>query len=573
MPKTLKDIVKNSNDIYFIKVEKPSGKDKYNHSTWKFKMEDPRWTDESFKDYRFKTVHLRRDNGFFLAYKSDESNAYFVDPHRSMYRNSISKYVYGLVDYSVKTNDISYTKNDPSVRITKGEMRQNRIDNFLDLCYYYRDYTAIGTGLTRDLRNLVVLDIDVDCTRQDNKTEINNLLLLFAKHNALPDFYIFNNESKHIQLQWVIKDLQYKDINEDTVSSIINELKNSSEKNTEVDYRKTDFTEISRDGVKYRRYTRSLCDIVSKKKFGDKNYTFWKAKNPMSALIQTYGLELRMPYYEDNEIRYRSDEEMNTIFSSKESRKLYYEQSPTLDEWYSKLKEILDPLVEKISEKKVMKIADANDVTEIKEEKVERKKTVVKGDFGTSRNTFVMEYTKYITKKLAKKYGYRKKSDFASLDHKDFNIFRTEVLNDVKQEFKRRDEQYGGVWPDTTNISSFTNTEFMKAFNSSFNYIVQNNKDISFTDENRKHSLLVRTMKKDIKLIVVDRIRRSNTKITRKDLLKEVNTELKKLMIKTTTIGSLKRFISESEKLSDEERTRLYGCLNKQKEWVASIKP
>ena len=82
MVRTLKDIIKNSNDIYEIRVNKPSRRD---HSTWEFKMIDPRWTDESFKDYTFKTVHLRRDNGFFLAFKSDESNAYFVDPKRAMY--------------------------------------------------------------------------------------------------------------------------------------------------------------------------------------------------------------------------------------------------------------------------------------------------------------------------------------------------------------------------------------------------------------------------------------------------------------------------------------------------------
>lgn len=572
MPKTLKDILKNSTDLYQIEVIKPTGNEKYNHSAWTYNMKDSRWSDESFKDYTFHPVFLRRDNSFFLAYKSDESNAYFVDPKRSMYRNSIKTYVNVLIDYSVKTNDVSYTKDQPSFRITKGEMKHKKIDNFLDLCFAYRDYTAIGTGYTRDIRNLIVLDIDVDCSKQDNAEELNNLLILFAEHKSLPDFYIFNRKSKHIQLQWVIKDLQYKDINGETVNNVINELLKETNTNREVDHRKIDFTEISKDGIKYRRYTRALCDIVKKRKFGDKNYTFWKAKNPMSALIQVDELELRMPYYEDGEIKYKSDEEMNLLFSSKDARRLYYNASPTLDEWYEKLKDFMDPLVEKVSEKKVMKIDDANDVTEIKEETKSERKKDTHGEFGESRNTFVMGYTKYVTKKTAKKYGYRNNGDFVELKHEDFNTFRKEVYGLVLDEFNRRDREYGGIWPDTTNISPFTASEFKKTFNTSFNYIIQNNKDYSYTDENRKHSQQLRGIKSDIKLIVVDRIRRSNTKITRKELLNEVNQELKSLLIKTTTMGSLKRFIAESNELTDEDRVKLYGYLNKQKEWVASIK-
>ena len=297
MVKTLKDIIKNSNDIYQIRVEKPSERD---HSTWSFEMVDPRWTDESFKDYTFKPVYLRRDNGFFLAYKSDESNAYFVDTQRSMYRKSVSTYVKVLVDYSVKSNDLSLTKNDPSVKITQGKMKKKGIENFLDLCYEYRECTAIGTGYTRDVRNLVVMDIDVDCTKPDNREDVNNLLLLFAKYNSLPDFYIFNHQSKHIQLQWLIQDLQYKDINNEVVTNITNELNNDPNKNRELDYRKIDFTEISQLGIQYRKYTLALCDINPRRKFGDKNYTFWKAKNPMSALAGIYELELKMPYYSDH---------------------------------------------------------------------------------------------------------------------------------------------------------------------------------------------------------------------------------------------------------------------------------
>ena len=56
MGKTLKEIVENSNDLYMINIIKPNGKEKYNRSLWKYEMVDPRWVDDSFKDYTFKPV-------------------------------------------------------------------------------------------------------------------------------------------------------------------------------------------------------------------------------------------------------------------------------------------------------------------------------------------------------------------------------------------------------------------------------------------------------------------------------------------------------------------------------------
>ena len=566
MAKTLKEIIKNSTDLYEISVLK---KNNHDRSTWEFVMKDPRWTDDSFKDYTFKTVHLRRGEGFFLAFKSNESNAYFVDVKRSMYKKSIPTYVGGLVDYSVKTNDVSITKDKPSFRVTMGEMRKKKIDNFLDLCYTYRDYTAIGTGYTRNIRNLVVMDIDVDCTKPDNRTELHNLLLLFAKYNSLPDFYIFNSKSNHVQLQWLIKNLEYKDISNEVVNNVITELINSQDKNCEVDYRKTDFTEISELGILYRRYTMALCDIVRKKKFGDKSYTFWKAKNPMSALIQKDGLELKMPYYEDGEIQYRTDEEMNLMFSSKEERQKYFNKAPDLFEWYDKLSELMDPLVKKITEKKVMKIEDAKDVSEIKPDEKFGKK--LNGDgLGKSRNTYVLNVTRLITRKVAKEYGCRTNEDFKKLPHETFNTIKKEVYGIVYNNFKKEDEKYGGIWPETSNISSFTPSEFKKAFDSSFSYSTQHINDYIYTDEERKHSRLKRGLRKDMKLFMVDKLRRNNTKIKREDLLREVNKSLKKIHVKEISMGSLKRFIAESNELTDEERNILHESFDRRKQYLKS---
>jgi hypothetical protein len=280
-------------------------------------------------------------------------------------------------------------------------------------------------------------------------------------------------------------------------------------------------------------------------------------------------LELMMPYYEDGEVKFRTDEEMNMMFFTKDARKKYFDNAPTLSEWYSKLSELMDPLVDKITDKKVMKIDDAKDITEIKETVKTEKKKKSDNDCGESRNNFVIEYTRYVTSRLAKEYGCRKMEDFKKMSHETFNTFKKEVYSRVYQKFKEKDEGYGGVWPGTTNISKFTNSEFKKAFDSSFTYVIQNNNDYaSYTDENRKHSQLLRKWKSDLKLIVVDNIRRHNTKITRKELLNEANKYLQKIYINKISMGSLKRFIAESKELTDEQRVDLNDKLNVRKEKI-----
>lgn len=559
MPKTLKEIVQNSSDLYFIRVEKPTGFARHNRNTWKYTMIDPRWTDDSFKTYKFKTVHLRRDNSFFMAYKSNESNAYFVDAKKAMFRTSVNKYVNGLVDYSVKTNDISTTKNEPSFKITQREMQQHGIDNFLDLCYAFRDYSAIGTGYTRDIRNLVVLDIDVDCTKPDNKEEIHNILLRFARRNCLPDFYVFNTNTNHVQMQWLIKDLQYKEIDKNAVETITKELYMDPVKNKELDFRKTDFTKISGLGFEYRLFTYALCDISTKRKFGDKQYTFWKAKNPMAALIGGYGLELKMPYYANGEINFLSDEQKNILFSSKEERQRYMDEAPDIIEWYQKIADIMDPLVKNVSKKKVEKTEDAEDVYEIKKDsKRGKKQKKEKKSYGESRNTFVIQCTRSTTWEIAKRYGCRKKEDIGRLKHDIYNTFKKEVYSTVYLQFKEKDKGYNGVWPDTTNLSAFSISEFRKAFESAFSYAIQNINNFSYSDEDRQKSQASRKHRKNIRLAVVDGIRmKKNTKTSRTELLKEVNKELQKRKVKPISLGSLKRYISESNSLTDEDRNKL----------------
>ncbi len=71
---------------------------------------------------------------------------------------------------------------------------------------------------------------------------------------------------------------------------------------------------------------------------------------------------------------------------------------------------------------------------------------------------------------------------------------------------------------------------------------------------------------------MVDKIKNTSTKITRKELLNEVNRCLKELRIRAISMGSLKRFIAESNELTDEERQRMNEILDERKQYFNSKK-
>lgn len=550
MAETIKNIIDKYEDLHLIHIIKH---DKVDKSTWEFEVPDNDCTlagcCDSLSNYNYKCVTLRRGNHFFLAYKfifgNDEE--YYVDPRIANHRMSPEKYVNGLIDYSVLSNDISETKNTPSFKVTKKSMISKKIYNFLDLCYYFRDYSAIGTGYTRDLRNLVVMDIDLDCTRDDISQELNGLLMKFAECHSIPNFYIFNKESKHVQLQWLIQDYQYKDINQQLKDSVISDLRQDINKNKEITLFGTDFTKIDEPGIWYRKYTLSLCDIVKKRKFGDKNYTFWKAKNPMTALMGYYNLELRMPYLSAGEIKYLSQDDMMEIFSSRTLRTKYFDSSPDMNTLYENTRTLVDPYIENISDKQAKKKLDEDD----KQTKKREKKI-----YGESRNNFVLHYTRNSTWEFAKKYGYRTLTDINSLDQKQLKALRDEVRKDVKNKFKSEDLKYQGHWPDTTNLSEYSNEEFKTTFNSSFNFALKKLNISTYDDEQRKKSQESRHLKKNMRLIIVDKLRQKN--VSRDELLKLVNRTLKKCGQKEISLGSLKRYISESKSMSDEQRKHIY---------------
>ena len=136
--------------------------------------------------------------------------------------------------------------------------------------------------------------------------------------------------------------------------------------------------------------------------------------------------------------------------------------------------------------------------------------------------------------------------------------------------FKDADKSYGGIWPETTNRSVFTTADFKRAFDSAFLYSIQNINNFSYSNEDRQKSQKSRCLRKEIRLSLVDAIKNRSTKITRKELLEKVNKELRTLYVKPISLGSLKRFIAESNDLTDNERQRLKNILNTRRDYVNS---
>lgn len=557
MKKTIKDIINENEDLHFIQINKINKRDK---KTWSFTITDSTseysGLHDKLSNYKFQIVTLRRGNHYFLSYKIyfDNKFEYFVDTRKSNHRSNTSEYVDSTIDYLVYSNDISIMKNDSSFKFTKREMNQKHIDNFLDLCAYFGEYSAIGTGITRDIRNLIVMDIDVDCTKESNKNALNDLLLKFARCNTLPDFYIFNNESKHVQLQWLIKNLKYKIIDDNIKNEVIENLLKDVNKSKEVNLKGTDFTKLNNDGLSYRFFTLALTDIVPKHKFGDKNYTFWKAKNFYSAYLGLYGLELRVPLYDGHEIYYMSQEEMDYNFSTKEGRHRYYEEALDFDEIIKRTNNLVKIYIDKILPKKRKEIENIKD-EEIEDTEVQNKK------YAKSRNHFVFVCTRETTWEIARKSGFRKYEDISNLLPFDYNLFKKKIYRTVKKRFKDEDKKYNGHWPDTVNMSKYNDSEFDSTFNSSFDFGIHNLNCTGYTNEQRTKSANTRGIGKDVKLSLVDYTRTNNVKISRDDLLNEVNRILILSGQKKISLTSLNRYIKESKQMNNDDRIKLYNCI------------
>lgn len=564
--KTLRDIVKEDNKLRFFNLIKHY---KYDKNTWEFQVIDERspysGVIDYLSNYRYQITTMRINNHFFIVYKiymtDGEEPEYFVDIKKANHRNSIEKFVNSTAEYSVYSNDISTVKNAPSFKVSKREMKYLKINNFLDLCHEYGHFSAIGTGLTRDIRNLIVLDIDVNCDTDSNKCEINRILLEFAKCNALPDFIIKNNETHHSQMQWLVKDVVYKTIDQTVIKNHINTLKEDTNKRKELNFFGINFMELTQWGVDYRKFSTALTCISKKHKFGDKNYKYWKAKNFESARLGLYNLELIMPYYKNGEIKYLTKKEIDILLETKDARQQYFDESPTIIELYQKTKHLINEYIEKIDDKKIKRIKDEDVELEenIRKNKILlSKEDIEKGDFGKSRNTFVLNCTRTITWRQAREHNFRSSKDIISLNDKEQKKFKNEIHSIVKEMFNRMNEKYNGRWPDTTNYGKYPKEEFESTFNNSYTYAISTINDYYYTDEQREQSLESRRLSKNINLCVINDIKSEYGKIKREILLKETNNILKKNGLKIISLGSLKRYLSELKNMSVEDKRNMY---------------
>lgn len=564
--KTLRDLVLEDDKLRLFNLTKYN---KYDKNTWEFEIIDERSPYAGvvgyLTDYRYQMTTLRHNSHFFLIYKvyitDGEEPEYLVDIKKANHRVSVEKFVNSTAEYSVYSNDISTVKNAPSFKVSQREMKYQKIDNFLDLCYAYGNFSAIGTGITRDIRNLVVLDIDVNCDTEVNKAEVNRILLEFAKCGALPDFIIKNHETHHIQMQWLVKDVVYKVIDPNIVKTHIKTLKEDINKKKEINIFGNNFMELTKWGVDYRKFSTALTCISKKNKFGDKNYRFWKAKNYESARLGLYNLELLMPYYRNGEVKYLSKEEIDSLLDTKEARKEYFDEAPTIVELYQRTKHLVNEHIEKIDDKKIKRIKDED--VEL-EESIKRnreslsKEDIENGNFGKSRNTFVLNCTRAMTWRVAKEHKFRSYTDIMSLSDREQKKFKNEIHSIVKELFNRTDKKYNGRWPDTSNHGRYPKEEFESTFNTSYSYAISMINDFYYTDEQREQSLESRRLSRSVNMCVVNDVKSKYMKIKREDLLKETNDILKENGHKPISLGSLKRYLKDLKTMTEDDKKEMY---------------
>lgn len=560
MGETLRDVIGRSGDLFIFQINKNND---FDRTTWDFKVTDK--NSELFgmsdklcsRDYRIVT--LRRGDHFFIAYKMQipsGKKVYFVDVRKSNHKTSVRKYIDSLVNFYMKSNDISYRKDDSSFKVSQIKMRSLGIGNYVDLCHYFREYSAVGIGLTRDVRNLIVLDIDVDCRIPENRAELERILVLFGENGMIPDFEIHNNTNGHIQLQWLIQSHQYKKKCETQIDELVSKLESDKNRNREVGniMVNCNFTEDTEGSDEYRFLTKSLTCVSDKPKFGDKNFTFWKAKNFCTALYRLQNLELKMPRYKDGKITYLSQDEMVDMFSTKEKRKEYFDKAPEFSEIFSKSTPFLTEYCTD---------SDRDDFDEDDETlTLDTDREYVRDEMcEDSRNNFVFGRTKTVTWDICREMNLKSAEDIAKLPKPEIRKLENTVHKKVKEEYNRLDSKYGGGrWPGTSNSKPFSVKEFESAFQMAFNFAKCKFNNISkYSDEQREKSRNERGLKKDMKLVLVDYFRNKDKDIKREDLLKTVNKTLEKSGQKKISLSSLKRYIAISKSMGDEERKELYS--------------
>ncbi|MCM1217708.1 MAG: hypothetical protein NC548_24715 [Lachnospiraceae bacterium] len=531
-------------------------KSKYS-SDWTFTVNDETSKlhgvhNEPLKNYDYVTTTLLRNGEYFIAYKikhvNDDTYEYFVDPRKCNHRTTTDKFINGIIDYRVFSNDISRMKNDPSFKFSKKEMYNKHITNYIDLCCEFKEYSSIGSGLTRDVRNIIVQDIDEDCTKPENKQELENLILTYSKYNWVPDFIIYNDESKHVQLQWLVKDCVYKNINPKVIEQVKKTLDSKKDNNREINIFEYDFTNLTEEGLKYRKFTRALTYVSKRNNFGDRNYTFWKAKNFFTALYGYYNLKLFMPYVHDNKIHCLSDEMMKSLFKNKESRDMFFNTSKTMSEIYEKTKDLVGEFMDKMSDTKIKKIKD---------DEGGKCEIVKPTTYSESRNTFVLCCTRETTWEIARNMNIKNGNDIKKLNEASLKRLKNKIKKIVKEKYNLKNEMYGGIWPGTTNHSTYTNKEFNITFEKSFLFAINKFHNLSWSDDGRKKSLDERVLKKQLRHVLIIYLM-NILKCKKTKLLEHVNNTLINSNHEKISMTTLKRDLKDIKEYSNKDKEKLF---------------
>lgn len=557
MDKSINLIISEHDDLHVITIKKPTR----DRSTWTFKVTDKtsrlNGVCDKLSNYNYKIITLQRGEHFFVTYKFifDDGFEYLIDPKKSIHRSSVKKYLENMMNYIVWSNDISYFKNDPSFKYTKMEMSHDDVSNYLDLCVRFGDYSSIGTGITRVVRNLIVLDVDVNCENPENKKELDELIIKFSEYDFTPNFYIINHESKHVQLQWLIKDCNYKDINWKHVHEKIKYFESTKDKYKEIGLHDFNFTELSEEGIKYRRFTRGLTKLSDKRKFGDEHFTFWKAKNFYTALLGKYNLELKIPKVMNGEITYLSQTEMEKLFSSKESRKHYFNLSPTMDEIYSKTEKLMEKHMSSISDKTILEIDDDNDNDTCESFELY---DFTNKNHDISRNSFVLNTTRTCTWEVMRDSNFKDKHDVYNMSQKNQKTFKNKIKKIVKSKFEQEDKKYYGDWPGTTNHSKYTAGEFNLTFDSSYHFAVEHFKNNCYDDGDRDKSYGERLLKKQLRQVLIIYLKGVYGNIKKTKLFEYMNKTLVESNHKKVSIATFKRDMREIESYSTDDMENLF---------------
>lgn len=539
--------------IYNISINKD--KETFSNKNWTFDIIDEKCPyaglSANWSDYHPRALYFKDEDGAFrLCYemKMDSGELfYFFDKHHSIKKNTYATFVDSIKEYAYNSTDISKRKDESSKRITKQQMKGMKISNFVDFGVKFSSCSSIGSGLSRLYRNIILLDIDVDCiSNEKNAALLNDLInnkLLNA--NLLPTFQITNNENGHIQLQWLIKEVPYANMHHQSITEYEKYVANSEEQFYSIPKLETVLNEY---GNRYRAATKTLCDLVDDDKFGDKNFTFWKIKNFASAWKNLYNLSLDIPYNNNGVVEYLTEDKIDKILNDKKQRALLYSKCITLDEFINRLNTISNVPVEEY-------LGGHSDclIEEVEIAYEESTNIRVYSDKESSRNQFVFRNTRNITWQILNK---RKLFDIKNKSASFIDKLRKELQDIVWAEFQKKDKYYNSKWPGTTHKEPYLRTEFKSTFNGAFKWAIAKYVPCTnrYSQTKLELSKISRETRKYLELIVTEYMINKYQKMKWKDLTTLINENLPK----SISTSSVRRLARDIKSMNNDEKYRTY---------------